>query len=258
MALAWRVIHMSKAEDAPNSSEQENPDATNLMKIAAPFIFERALVEEKDDHKREEVVRAFVHSPLTSFETIVGLLRYAAHLSTQGDSSPNRLVVGSYAKKAMNVFLNERTSLIKNGISFQHLFKGTVVHTVGQVLNEGVTEWLARKVSSKYLSNDDLRKELLGDSVEDVETILAELHEKDGTYFFEVKSAELLMAMVGEDMVVKAYLSPEMDDWNALANAYDSYHEPRAFFHLLSLTDHHEWREVFRLLAPRNRLRGKT
>ena len=222
-------------------SPEEEESARHFLLQSFPYIFEKTILEAKNDVERQQLAEQFGRSPVLDFESLKKLLGYISYIEQEEKREKDSQILLKYAKIAMNAFLQARTQKVKSGLSIQHMFDGEVIASIGHALNEGFTEWITRKAIPKIV--EKLKKMDLFNEADYKHTLESE----KGTYLLEVKFADKLVALVGEQVVEKACFG-DLNDLENLARAVDEKLGDGAFIRLLQLSDDGNWGEVFRLL----------
>lgn len=230
----------NKDSDRDEGISSEEESTRHFLLWSFPYIFENAILKAKNDVERQQLAEQFGGGPVVDFESLKKLLGYVAYIEREEKREKDSQVLFKYANIAMKVFLQARTQKVKNGLSIQYLFNGEVIASIGHALSEGFTEWTTQKSTPKIvekLKEMDLFNEVAKHS----------LGNKNGTYLLEVKFADRLVNLVGEQLLGKAYFG-DVDDLENLARAVDEKLGEGTFMRLLQLSDDGNWREVFWLL----------
>ena len=211
-----------------------------FLKRFAPIIFERAILSAPSDDERGELAHKMALSPRTDWNTVIELLRYATYVRFSEKREEDAAILLTYAKVTSNAFLDQRTDKAKLGISIQYSFEGEIIATIGQALNEGITEYFTHEIVDRYVEADP-------DFASPQE--IAEFRERfESPYAIELLVTKKLIAEFGELVVGRANFGG-MDELNEFRKLFDNRYGEGAFINLLLLSDAGEWMQVFALLA---------
>jgi hypothetical protein len=233
---------MTQEDDKDSDLKNEEDKGKSFIHIffnkLFPAIFVKAIMEAESDNERQELAESF-GGRLDDYDSIKDLFYMIADIQYREKREEDAKILLKYAKVTSNSFLHQKTQKVKNGLSLQYMFNGKVIASIGHALNEGFTERTGRSVMDKY--------------VEQVPSFTTpEEYERfkeyvKGRYLLEVKFADKLVDMFGEQLVGRAYFG-DFDDLESLMRAVDERLGEKAYVQLLLLSDAGEWREVFSLL----------
>lgn len=227
-----------KPKDESLAPEEEEA-ARRFLQRSFPYVFEQTILDAKTAQEREELARKFGSSSVIDFDSLTNLIGYVGYVRNEGREEDS-LILLQYAKRAMNVFLDVQTAVQKNGISIQYIYQGRVIQSLGHCLNEGVTE-MYTQMTLKEMAKDK------GTGLDFTGKNSAEHSNTDGTYLLEVRCAEHLVSIFGDQPIGKAYFG-DLEDWQTLVQLVDEKFGAGSFMKLLGLSDQGKWREVFGML----------
>lgn len=219
-----------------NDAASRDDGGSAFLKRFGPVLFETAILGAASDEERQEVAQNFAMAPLTDFESIKGLFRLCAHVEHEEHRPEDARVLLEYAKGASKTFLQHRTSKQKQGLCLQYRVGKTVIISVGHGLNEGYVEWLTQRM----LADSKIRAAVGPQGP-------TEKEEPSGTYLIEVRFAQRLASLFGEELLGRAYLG-NMEPFEQFMNTVDARLGRGAFFELLRMSDDGEWKQAFSLL----------
>jgi hypothetical protein len=133
-----------------------------------------------------------------------------------------------------------RLRIRRHGFSIDiTLDDGKIISSAGYALNEGVIDWLTRKMMP------DLISKLIPDLPEGFEF-------KPDSYVLEAALADRLIVIFGEDIVTKAHFG-DQDSYTNLKSEINSRFGKGAFLKIIELSDKGQWREAFRFIDSSER-----
>lgn len=231
------------SSDATGTDEELEAAGRSFLKRISHIIFGEGILRASSDEEREDFAKKYAHSPNLDWEEVQEIIRYCDWADRERAGKGERPLLITYSKIFLNTVLRERTERAKSGISILTTFNGKIVGTIGQVLNEGVTEMSSSRMVRKMAKErPDLGEEF---------RLLADLPEDytfgDGAYHLAVKAAEHLEALVGERTLMRAYFG-DFESLLELAEEFDGQCGQGMFLELLSLTDKGLWKEAFTML----------
>lgn len=194
-------------------------------------IFTKAILDARAE-ERPELVRQFAHSPVLDLPSIQRL--FAITLESEVETE----VLRKSARQLLSVVVAERANKVKNGISIQYVFDGQTIGSIGQALNEGITQRFTIQAMRKLVDeNPDLLK--------NDESPPPAANSKP--YAIEVKLADAVVALVGEDFVGRGYFGG-LDNLEELFAAVDAQLGEGALVKLMQAADRADWRSALQIL----------
>lgn len=214
--------------------ESDPPDLGRFLDVVIFHYFRKSIISTSDDQNRTKLAMAFGMNPRVRHECILRIFEHIKEIGNTGEHVADVELLNRYAGIMAQVFIRNRTRRRRHGFETETLTDdGEIIFSLGHSLNEGVTEWLARKVTASAISERKL--ELPEGSDAQAEA-----------YALEVALAERLISIFGEEVVTKAYFDGA--SYDDLVKSVEKRFGEGAFLKIMQLSDEGKWRDTFRFI----------